>query len=111
MSFEKFVDFESLSKERRKDLAKTIRTISAEELKKLGEELFPYADDPWRQAFFGFIAENAGGSFHHAVTGDGVHLLYCRDKDKGMWFLPGSGKGPLQERGRKAMREIIEGGH
>jgi hypothetical protein len=107
--FEKF-DLESLDKERRKAIAKSIRTISVEELKALGEQLFLYADDPWREAFFRFIADNRGATFHHAVTSDGVNILYCRDKDKGAWFLPGTGMGPLQERGRRAMKEIIEGG-
>ena len=108
MAFERF-DFENLSKERRKAIADSIRTISMEELKKLGEELFPYVDDAWREAYFTFINENKGATFHHAVTNDAVHLLYCRDGDKGIWFMPGSGKGPLQARGRQTMKEIIEG--
>jgi|ERR1051325_3812077 hypothetical protein len=102
-------DFENLSKERRKAIAQSIRTIDVEELKKLGGELFRFVDDPWREAFNKFIDENKNATFHHAVTTDGVHLLYCRDQDKGIWFLPGSGKGPLMERGRKAMKNAIEG--
>ena len=39
MPFEKF-DFETLNEDRRKAIAKTIRNISVEELKKLGEGLF-----------------------------------------------------------------------
>ena len=108
MPFEKF-DLENLDKERRKALAQSIRTISVEELKELGNQIFRYADDPWREAFFGFIAENPGATFHHAVMSDGVTIIYCRDKDKGIWFLPGSGLGPLQATGRKAMSEIIRG--
>ena len=110
MPFEKF-DFENLNQERRAAIAKSIRVISVEELKKLGEELFHSVDDSWREVFFRFIAENAGGTFHHAVTSDGVNIVYCRDKDKGIWFFPGSGKGPLQARGRKVMKEIIAGAH
>ena len=102
-------DFEKLTKERRKSLAQTIRPISVTEMKRLGDELFKYVDDPWRDAYFGFIAENPGVTFHHAVTSDGVHLLYCKDKDKGIWFLPGQGKGPLQASGRRTMKELIEG--
>ena len=109
MPFEQF-DLESLDKERRKAIAKSIRTINVEELKKIGEEIFRYADDPWREAFFRFIAENAGATFHHATTSDGVNIVYCRDHDKGMWFLPGSGMGPLQATGRKVMKEMILGG-
>ena len=107
MLFEKF-DFENLSAERRASIAKSIRTISEEELKKVGEEIFLYLDDPWREIFFRFIAENRGSTFHHALTSDGVHIVYCRDKDKGMWFQPGIGKGPLQVRGRQTMKEMIE---
>jgi hypothetical protein len=109
MPFEKF-DLEALTKERRKAIAKSIRTVSTEELKKIGEEIFRYADDPWRDAFFRFIAENPGATFHHAVTSDNVNIVYCRDKDKGMWFLPGSGMGPLQVRGKQVMKEMIESG-
>ncbi len=74
-----------------------------------GNEIFRYADDPWREAFFRFIAENPGATFHHAVMSDGVNIVYCRDQDKGMWFLPGSGMGPLQATGRRMMSEIIRG--
>jgi hypothetical protein len=109
MAFEKF-DLENLDKERRKAIAKSIRTINVEELKALGEEIFRYADDPWRDTFFRFIAENPGATFHHAITSDGVNIVYSRGEDKGMWFLPGSGMGPLQARGRKVMKEMIEGG-
>ena len=107
MPFEKF-DLETLTKQRRKAIAKSIRTVDTEELKKIGEEIFRYAEDPWREAFFRFIAENPGATFHHAVTSDNVNIVYCRDKDKGMWFLPGSGMGPLQARGKKVMKEMIE---
>jgi len=108
MPFEKF-DLENLDKERRKAIAKSIRTISVEELKRLGGEIFRYADDPWRETFFRFIAENAGATFHHAVTSDGVNIVYCRDKDKGMWFLPGTGMGPMQPNGLGILKQIVEG--
>jgi hypothetical protein len=110
MPFEKF-DLENLNKERRKAIAKSVRTISVEEMKALGEQIFRYADDPWREAFFRFIAENPGATFHHAITGDGVNIIYSRDKDKGMWFIPGTGMGPLQATGRRVMSEIIRGRH
>src|SRR2546430_2983098 len=93
MPFEKF-DLENLDKERGKAIAKSIRTISVEELKRLGGEMFRYADDPWRGTFFRFIAENFGSTFHHAVTSEGVNIIYCRHQDKGMLFLPWSCMGP-----------------
>jgi hypothetical protein len=100
-------NLETLTKERRKAIAESIRTVSTDELKTIGNEIFKFAEDPWRDAFFTFIAENPGATFHHAVTSDNVNIVYCRDRDKGMWFLPGSGMGPLQERGKKIMKEMI----
>ena len=97
MAFEKF-DLENLDKERRKAIAKSIRTISVEELKSLGAELFRFADDPWRETFFRFIAENRGATFHHALTSDGVNIVYCRDQDKG-GISQGVAEAPAQRLG------------
>ena len=74
MPFEAF-DFEKLTKERRESIAKTIRTASADELKKIGDEIFRNLDDPWREVFLGFIAENRHATFHYAATSDGVHII------------------------------------
>jgi hypothetical protein len=107
MPFDTF-NLEELTKERRKAIAQTLRTVSPEELKNIGNEIFKFADDPWRNAFFDFIAQNPGVTFYHAVTSDNVNIVFCRDEDKGMWFLPGSGMGPLQDRGKRIMKEMIE---
>jgi hypothetical protein len=100
---------DEITEARRKSIAETIKTISVEELKGLGEGLFPYHDHPWRAKFFDFIAENSAATFHHAVTHDRVHIIYCQGQDKGMWFTPGSGMGPLQAKGLKILKEIVEG--
>jgi hypothetical protein len=110
MPFEKFEDAEAIDNERRKAIAKSIRIISAEELKKLGEEIFDEPDRPWRQTFFSLLAENPGATFYHASAGEGVIFLYSRDNDKA-WCLPGSGIGPLSMAGRQIMKEAIEAGH
>jgi hypothetical protein len=111
MPFEKFHDVETINTERCKAIAKSIRPISVEELKKLGEEIFDSPDRPWRQTFLRLIEENPGGTFHHADAGEGVIFLYCRDGDKGLWYLPGSGLGPLSDAGRQMMKEAIAAGH
>jgi hypothetical protein len=110
MPFEKFHDVEAINAERRKVIAKSIRPISLEELKKLGEEIFDDPGRPWRQTFLQLIEENPGGTFHYADAGEGVIFLYCRDVDKGLWYLPGSGIGPLSEGGRRLMKEAIAAG-
>ena len=109
MPFDKFEDAEAIDDDRRKAIAKSIRIISVEELKKLGEEIFDSPDRPWRQTFLSLIAENLGGTFYHASAGGGVIFLYSRDNDKGLWYLRGSGVGPLSVAGRQLMRKAIEG--
>jgi hypothetical protein len=111
MPFDKFVDIETINKERRKAITKSIRIISVEELKKLGEEIFDSPDRPWRQTFLSLIAEHPGATFYHASVGEGVIFLYSRDQDKGLWYLPGSGMGPLSVAGRQIMKEAIKAGH
>jgi hypothetical protein len=105
MPFDKFVDIDKIDDERRKSVMKSIRTINVEELKKLADEIFHSPDDPWRQTLLQLIAENRGATFYHADAGEGVTFLYCRDLDKGLWFLTGSGMGPLSERARQMMKE------
>ena len=90
-------------------MAASIRTISIEELKALGERLFPFAGDPWREKFFAFLDENPGATFHHATAHDGVQVVYCPAKDKGIWFMPGIGMGPMQPKGRAILKQIVEG--
>ena len=109
MPFERFDDIEHIFDERRKAISKSIRTISVEELKEIGEQVFHDADEAWRHTFFELITENPCATFHHAVTAEGAIFLYYRDKDKGLWYLPGSGKGPLGPNGRQMMKEAIEG--
>jgi hypothetical protein len=107
MPFEKFEDAEAIDNERRKAIAKSIRIISVEELRKLGEEIFDEPDRPWWQAFLSLIAENPGATFYHASAGEGVIFLYSRDSDKGLWYLRGSGIGPLSDGGRQLMKKAI----
>lgn len=102
-------NMDELNEARRQSIADTIHPIGVEELKSLGDALFPQVDHPWREKFLGFLTENAGATFHHATTHDRIHIIYCGAKDKGMWFMPGSAVGPLQEKGLKALKEIVSG--
>src|SRR5215831_14652531 len=110
MPFEKFEDVGAIDQERHKTIVQSIRIISVEELKKLGDEIFDSPDRPWRETFYQFIAEHPGATFYYASAGKGVVFLYSRDGDKGLWYLPGSGLGPLSEAGRRLMKEAIAAG-
>jgi hypothetical protein len=54
-----------------------------------------------------FLEENTGNTFYHATTNDQVEIIYCPAKEKGIWFLPRGGAGPLQAKGLKIMKEIV----
>ena len=103
------INIVELTEDRRQAIAKSIRTISLEELKALGERLFPTVENPWRDQFLGFLTENAGATFYHGSTHDNVQVIYCPAKDKGIWFKPGIGMGPMQAKGRGILKQIVEG--
>ena len=46
-------------------------------------------------------------SFYRAVTQEGAIILYCPGENTGVWFLPGSGMGPLPEEAKRQMKEAI----
>jgi len=60
--------------------------------------------------FFNFLTENASASFYYATTDDRIHFIYCHTKEKGLWFMPGSGMGPLQAKGLKILKEVVQSG-
>jgi len=111
MPFDKFVDFDTIWEQRSKALQKSLRIISLEELKKIGEEIFQYPDDTWRATLLRLIAERPNATYYQATTDDQVVFLYCLEEDIGLWFLRGSGMGPLRETGKRIMKEAIKQSH
>jgi hypothetical protein len=101
------LDIEQITQDRRKALEKSIQVISIEDLKSLGEKLFPFSDHPWKQVFFQFIEEHPTDTFYHGATNDGIGIIYCPATEKGMWFTQGRGTGPLQAKGIAILKEII----
>ncbi|HRJ72541.1 MAG TPA: hypothetical protein PLS03_09955 [Terrimicrobiaceae bacterium] len=95
-----------ITEERRAALARTIVPVSTEELAELGDRIFPNLDHPWRQIFLDFVAQHSGARFFHGTTHDGVHVLYCDSQEQGIWFVPDTGSGPLQDKGIAILREI-----
>jgi hypothetical protein len=108
MPFDKFVDMPTVLEERRKHILESLRSISIDELRKLAKEhQDEFVDDPWRDKLLRVIEERPQASFYHAVPQENVVVVYCRDEDFGLWILPGSGMGPLDETGKRHMREAI----
>jgi len=109
MAFET-VKMEEITEARRKAIAESIRTISLEEMKALGEKMFADGDHPWREKFFSFATENSGATIYHATTHDSVQIIYCPAEDKGVWFMAGTGMGPMQPKGLAILKQIVEKG-
>jgi hypothetical protein len=103
------MNFDEIINERRKAVAQSIRPLGAAEAAALGESIFPYRDDPWRELFFGFLAEHPQATFHHANLPNGAQLLYSRSHNRGIWFIPGKGTGIIQEKGLKMLSDILAG--
>jgi hypothetical protein len=104
------LNMDEVTEARREAIERSIHTISVEELRSLGEELLPYAEHPWREKFFTYIKENEDTPFFHATTHDRIHIFYSPAKNRGMWFMIGSGYGPLQPKGLAILSEIVERG-
>jgi hypothetical protein len=100
-------DLGTITEGRRKSIEATLAPIGTNALTALGEKLFPYHDHPWRHLFLDFVTQNAGSTFFQATSHDGVEIIYCADKDKGIWYLPSSGVGPLTARGLAIMKGIV----
>jgi ribosomal protein S18 acetylase RimI-like enzyme len=92
------LDIESITEARRKAIEKTIEPISIEQLKSLGEKIFPFFDHPWRDTFFQFVEENRGSTFYHATTDDQLEIIYCPDKEK-VCGSSGEGCRPIASQG------------
>lgn len=103
------MDMDEITSARAKAIKASIQPTSTAEMKALGETIFPFLDDPWREAFFGFLAENPNAGFHRATTNDGIEFLYCHEKNKGIWFVPKSAVGPLQAKGLQIMNDAVLG--
>ena len=93
---------------RRWMVKKTIRPITLEELKALGTERFPIVTDPWYERYNAFLSENATAKFYRAESPEGAEIIYCRDAEKAVWFLPGTGMGLVQRRGLEMLKEIVD---
>jgi hypothetical protein len=100
------LDIEQINEDRRKAIQQNIEVISSDDLKALGENLFPYADHPRREKFFEFLDQHSSDTCYHGTINDGVEVLYCPATEKGMWYKA-RGMGPLSDKAIAAMKEIV----
>jgi hypothetical protein len=101
-------DFEYIADVWRMTVAKSIRQISIEEMDALWDNLFKNYVHPRSETFRRFIKENGGCTLYHALTNHGLHVVYCRATDAGIWFIPETGIGFMHRRALKAIKEIVD---
>ena len=68
MPFDKFVDMQSVSEERRKAIHGSLETMSVADLRQIVKELSDFEGDPWRENFVSVIEAHPEASFYRAVT-------------------------------------------
>jgi hypothetical protein len=89
------LDIDQINEDRRKAIQQNIEVISVDNLKALGEKLFPYADHPWKEKFFEFIEQHSTDTCYRGTTNDGIEVLYCPATEKGMWYTKGERYGTI----------------
>ena len=103
------LDFETVMATRRKAVTKSIRQSNIDKLNALLPGLLHDASHPWRELFQQFLDENRRDVFYEAEAGEGAYVVYCRAKEKGIWYIPETGVGLLDARALAAMKEIVAG--
>ena len=107
MPFDKFIDMKTLSEERRRAVQESLQSMTVDELRNVVKELSDFEGDPSQESFVRVIDAHPEASSYRAVTQEGAIILYCPGEDTGVWFLPGSGMGPLPEQAKRHMKEAI----
>ena len=107
MPLHEFADMQRVSEELRKAIQESMQRIPVAELRKIVEELSEFEGDPMHQKLREIIQTHPEDSFYRAVTQEGAIILYCPGENTGVWFLPGSGMGPLPEEAERHMRQAM----
>lgn len=102
------MNLEEILAARREVVKRTIRPIDAAEAAAIGEAVFVFPDDPWRDQFFTYLAENPDAEIFHAEVPEGGQLIYSHTNHRGIWFIPGKGKGIIQPKALEFLAEIVD---
>jgi hypothetical protein len=93
---------------RRLMIKNSIRPVTRAELEQLGAQRFPVVTDPWCMRYHEFLSGHPDAKFYRSEIPEQAEVIYCRDPEKGIWFLPSKGMGILQPRGLEMLREIVD---
>jgi len=108
MPYAKLKHPDELWEERRKRVENSLRVISLEELlMTLRQHEEEFVGNPWRDEFLRLMQERPQPTFYQAIAQDDVMIYYCREADFGVWVVPNSGIGPLDETSKRITKEVI----
>ena len=93
--------------ERREAIRETIRRVDVSEIRALGKERFGDSADPWAERFNRFLNTHPKARYYQAEVPGGFEIAYCHDTGDALWFLPGSGMGVVQEKGKRFLKELV----
>lgn len=101
------LDYGSFIESNRKAVEKSIRPMTRDEVNSLMASFFPDTSHPWSASFREFVERNATDAFYHADALDHVQIVYCRAREKGVWFIPNCALGILDGVPLKVMKEVV----
>jgi hypothetical protein len=101
--------------QRKESARRTLREVSTEELRALGEQLFPDSTHPFAEPFSKFIDEHASEKAVRGETSDRVSFVYYPRANRGIWYMlddKGVSVGLLGTSAANALAELTaETGH
>ena len=79
--------FEEIISARQESAAKSVRSATAEELRKLLDEIFS-ADPshPWHKSFTQFVEDHKDETAYRGETSDGYSFVFYPRTSRGMWY-------------------------
>jgi hypothetical protein len=79
--------FEEIVSARKESAAKSLRSATAEELRKLLDEIFS-ADPshPWHESFTRFVEDHKDETAYRGETSDGYSFVFYPRTGRGMWY-------------------------
>jgi hypothetical protein len=102
------LNVKQIIEDRRHAVTESLRPMSVSELRTLKDEIFPFIDHPWLEKFSEVVNDPSSGKIYHAMADYQINVLYCPNRNIGMWFIRKVGKGPLRPENLKMMQEIVE---
>lgn len=104
--------FEEIVSARQESAAKSVRSATPEELRKLLDEIFS-ADPshPWHKSFTQFVEDHKDETAYRGETSDGYSFVFYPRTSRGMWYRFDtrlSGVGTISEKTMNFLTQLVK---